>query len=216
MKRHKIKLRVLTFLIVSVGIIIASVLWIANITSKQEKNLKASETCSEEIFTGDVEVLERLISVDTSFKSHWSRRATDSYLKLTCDNFTSSGSVRMYTEMRDGNRADWVSSLEKHDQAGRESNASRFKSGTEGLAWNNSAAIYAKCKLYSKGSSHTSGMQHPYLSVVITASGSSRAKDNENREDLAYLASKMLLEAKLQTGCQELSAVPSGPPQLDQ
>ncbi|MET8686214.1 hypothetical protein ABZV77_18560 [Streptomyces sp. NPDC004732] len=121
----------------------------------------------------------------------------------------------MTADMRDGTRQEWLSSLASHEQVGSISDASRFKSGTEALVWDNAAAIYSACKPYSEGSSHTQKMKRPYLSVVATATGAAKGNDDQHRRDLADVAVKMLYEAQMQTGCQESFVPPSGPPKIE-
>ncbi|MFF5189647.1 hypothetical protein ACFY30_38780 [Streptomyces sp. NPDC000345] len=193
--------------LVAVGV--GGTLW-AVTSDTDGKELKASETCNEGVFSAHVDPLERLLSPDSSFKSSWSRVATDSSLKLTCVNSTSSGALKMTAEMKDGSQKDWLSQLGV-DGA---SDVSHFGLGTDAITWDRRAAIYIECRSASEGSSHTSGMGHPYLSVIATATGSAGRNDDRAQQDLAQLAGRMFFEAQLQTGCQKDFTPPSGAPTL--
>lgn len=175
-----------------------------------EKELKASQTCNEGVFSANVAPLERILSPDSSFKASWSRTATDDSLKLTCVNSTDKGSLKLTAEMKDGTRDDWRS----QSGVGGTADVSRFDAGTEAIVWAKTAAIYVECKPSSEGSSHTKGMSRPYLSVVATATGSAADDDDRARQDLAQLAGRMFFEAQLQTGCQEDFTAPTGAPTL--
>lgn len=175
------------------------------------RELRASETCNEGIFSANVEPLERLISPDSSFTSDWSREATDSSLLLTCVNSTDDASVTMTAELKDGSIDEWRSQLKTVDNA----DASHFDVGTEAVVWGRQAAVYVECKPQSAGSSHTSGMNSPYLSILVRAGGSAaEEKTDKQQQDLAHLASRMFFEAQLQTGCREDFVAPSEPPRL--
>lgn len=196
------------------GVGIATAFLIHGTEGDSPRSLKASETCLEDIFSGDLGPLERLIAPDSSFTADWARKATDQSLKLTCTNSTETATVVMTAEMHEGTRQDWLSSLAAHKQVGKISEASRFDSGTEALTWDNTAAIYSKCKPYSEGSSHTKRMKRPYLSIVATTTGTAKGDGGKHRQDLADVAVKMHHEAQMQTGCQEAFVPPSGPPEI--
>ncbi|MFD6434563.1 hypothetical protein [Streptomyces venezuelae] len=215
MKRLSRRHTRIIFLALLVGIGVIAVFLIRGAGGDSPRNLKASETCLEDIFSGDPDPLERLISPDSSFTADWSREVIERSLQLTCKNSTDSATVVMTAETRDGTRQDWFSSLKNHKQVGKKSEASRFDVGTEALAWDNAAAIYSECKPYSEGSSHTQGMKRPYLSIVATATGTASSNNDEHRTDLANVAVKMLYEAQMQTGCQESFVPPSGPPRIE-
>ncbi|MET7296789.1 hypothetical protein ABZS79_32630 [Streptomyces griseoloalbus] len=183
----------------------------ATVFRDDTKELRASETCNEGVFSANVEPLERLVSPDSSFASDWSREASDSSLLLTCVNATSHASVKMTAELKDGSIDEWRSQLKRPDGA----DTFHFDVGTEAVVWNRQAAVYAECKPHSEGSSHTAGMDSPYLSVLVRADGSAaEEKNSTQRQDLAHLASRMFFEAQLQTGCQEDFVAPSDPPRL--
>ncbi|KUN79386.1 hypothetical protein [Streptomyces griseoruber] len=188
---------------------IGGTLW-AVATQNNGKELKASDTCNEGVFSANVEPLERILSPDSSFKSNWSRTATESSLKLTCLNSTSDGAVKMTAVMQDGSESDWHSQLGVNSA----STVAHFSVGTEALVWDRTAAIYVECKPSSEGSSHTADMSHPYLSIVAAATGSAGKGDDRAQQDLAQLAGRMFFEAQLQTGCQEDFTAPSGAPTL--
>lgn len=174
------------------------------------KELRASETCNEGVFSANVEPLERLVSPDSSFTSEWSREVSDSSLLLTCSNSTSHASVKMTAELKDGSVKDWRTQLGGADTA----DGTRFDVGTEAFVWDKQAAVYVVCKPHSAGSSHTAYLKDPYLSILVSASGSVERDSETRRQDLAHLASRMFFEAQLQTGCQEDFIAPSGPPRL--
>ncbi|MBA8975131.1 hypothetical protein GTW38_06690 [Streptomyces sp. SID7804] len=183
----------------------------ATVFKDDTRELRASETCNEGIFSANVEPLERLISPDSSFTSDWSREASDSSLLLTCVNSTDHASVKMTAELKDGSIDEWRSQLKAVDKA----DASHFDVGTEAVVWGRHAAMYVECKPQSAGSSHTAGLDSPYLSILVRASGSAaEEKTDKQQQDLAQLASRMFFEAQLQTGCQEDFVAPSGPPRL--
>ncbi|MFG2887206.1 hypothetical protein ACGFYV_33800 [Streptomyces sp. NPDC048297] len=175
-------------------------------------NLKAADTCNEGIFSSNLEPLERLLPHESSFHSTWSRVATDTSFKITCDNRTSRGVVNMSAEMKNGNKKDWLAGLGSRNT----SDASAFKAGTSALAWRKQAAIYAECKPHTEGSSYTAGFGRPYLSITVTANGSAASNDETAKEDLAQLASRIFFEAQLQTGCQEDFTPPPEPPRMTQ
>ncbi|MEU5595978.1 hypothetical protein [Streptomyces sp. NPDC020298] len=174
------------------------------------RRLKASETCNEAVFSNNLKPLERILTPDSSFKSSWSRSATDDSFKIVCMNSTNRGAVNMHAEIRNGDQKDWLA----ESGAGDSSNVSHFETGTSAAVWGKRAAIYVKCKSHAEGSSHTAGFEHPYLSIVATASGSAGSKDQNLKQDLAQLANRMFFEAQLQTGCQEDFNPPSEPPRI--
>lgn len=204
--------RTILALLAVLGIVTA--LLVRGAAGDSPQSLKASDTCLEDIFSGNPEPLERLISPDSSFKAGWSHKASNRSLKLTCRNSTDTAMILITAEMRDGTRQDWLSSLKSRNQVGEISDALRFRSGTEAFVWDNVAAIYSICKPYSKGSSHTHGMKRPHLSVVATASGSAERDSRQHRTDLADVAVKLLYEAEIQTGCQDSFVPPSGAPKI--
>ncbi|MEH0473208.1 hypothetical protein QA943_30985 [Streptomyces sp. B21-097] len=197
----------------AVGTVVAigagGALWAAT-SGSDEKVLKASQTCNEGVFSDNVAPLERILSPDSSFRTSWSRTATDSSLKLTCVNSTDKASLTLTAEMKDGTRDDWRS----RSGVGGAADVSRFDAGTEAVVWARTAAIYVDCKSSSAGSSHTKGMSRPYLSIVATATGSVGEDDDQAQQDLARLAGRMFFEAQLQTGCQEDFTAPTGAPTL--
>ncbi|MFI9585165.1 hypothetical protein ACIHCQ_25690 [Streptomyces sp. NPDC052236] len=187
----------------------------AGCSEDSPKGLDYFDVCDGSVLSEDVKPLERLFPSGATITSEWTDTSEAGSLKFTCENSADDASAVMSAEIKDGSVEDWRAALRAMEGVPDDSDSVPFKAGDEAKVWKNEAAVFMACKSASEGSSHTKGIARPYLSVLVRTTGKASVQDLSHRQDLAYLAERMLYNAQVATGCREGFARPSGSPKVE-
>ncbi|WP_139134529.1 hypothetical protein [Streptomyces sp. TP-A0874] len=147
--------------------------------------------------------VNRLLPVGGIVTSEWAERPGRNGYAASCHIGVDGEHVLSITVSAfDGSESFWRGQLRHLDGLDLKV-AKPFDYGAVGLSWKDTAAIYQPCRTQEEGYGSDRRVDSPYQYVRAALGPDVSVKDDRFREDLVFLASRMLFLAQAPSGCQK-------------